>query len=433
MGAGIFGKLLGSLEAAGEKIPDQRRSSGNLTYQLLDAIKSAFAVFFFQHPSLLDFQKAMKKRKKRNNVETLFGATEIPSDNQIRTLVDGIAPESLGEAFEGTLRTAEEAGAIKPYRVLDGGVLLALDGLWYYSSQEIHCEHCLSRSHGEGTTYYHSAVAGAIVRPGSNQVLAVMGEPVRNGDGREKQDCEREAGKRWLLAHGPEYQWLKATLLGDDLYSDQPFCQAVLAQKMRFLFTCKAESHPWLSETVEQSFLEEQEVKKGDGRHNQISTYRWINGVPLRDSKDALMVNYLYMQIRNEKTGKAGYTNSWVTDKEITAENVELLASCARARWKIENEHHNVLKNRGYNLEHNFGHGKEHASEIFLLLNLLAFQFHTIVELCDEEYRKARASFGRRDSFFQHMQAALHYALHESWRDFLIFVRGEDADNDPGG
>ena len=216
----------------------------------------------------------MKERKKRNNVETLFGVMNIPSDNQIRTLPDGIAPESLGEVFERTLRMADEAGAMKPYRVLDGGVLLALDGLWYYASQEIHCEHCLSRRHGEETTYYHSAVAGAIVRPGNNQVLPVMGEPIRNGDGQEKQDCEHEAGKRWLLAHGNEYRWLKATLPGDDLYSDQPFCEAVLAQKMSFLFTCKPDSHPWLSETVEQSFLEEHEVKKWTGRHNQISTYR---------------------------------------------------------------------------------------------------------------------------------------------------------------
>jgi len=145
------------------------------------------------------------------------------------------------------------------------------------------------------------------------------------------------------------------------------------------------------------------------------------------------MVNYLYLQIRNEKTGKTSYTNSWVTDKKITSENVELLASCGRARWKIENEHNNVLKNRGYNLEHNFGHGKKHASEIFLLLNLLAFQFHTILELCDEDYQNARNSFGRRDSYFHHMQAALRYALHESWRDFLLFVKGVDDDFDDDG
>jgi len=268
------------------------------------------------------------------------------------------------------------------------------------------------------------------VRPGSTSVIPVMAEPIRNSDGQEKQDCELKAGKRWLSARGEEYQWLGATLLGDDLYSNQPFCEMVIENKMSFIFTCKPDSHPWLTETVEHSFLEEKAVKKWTGRSNQISTYRWINGVPLRDSKDALMVNYLYLQARNEKTGEVGYTNSWVTDKKITAENVEHLASCGRVRWKIENEHHNVLKNRGYHLEHNFGHGKQHACQIFLLLNLLAFQFHTILELCDEDYRKARASFGRRDSYFQHMQAALRYALHESWRDFLLFVLSEDIDDD---
>ena len=147
MGAEIFSRLLGSLEAVGGSIPDKRRGGGNLTYQLLDAIKSAFVVFFFQHPSLLDFQRAMKKRKKRNNVQTLFGAVKIPSDNQIRTLLDGIDPGLLGQAFAENVRIAEEHKALGPYRVLDGGVLLALDGMWHYSSQEIHCEHCLHRTH----------------------------------------------------------------------------------------------------------------------------------------------------------------------------------------------------------------------------------------------------------------------------------------------
>jgi hypothetical protein len=429
MGAGIFEKLLNNLKAVVGTIPDQRRSGGNLTYQLLDAVISAFVVFFFQHPSLLDFQKTMKRRKKRNNVETLFGDIAIPSDNQIRTLVDGIEPELLGKVFDSNLRAAEKAGAIKPYQILDGGVLLALDGLWYYSSEEIHCDYCLRRSHDGSTMYYHSAVAAAIVRPGSNTVLPVMSEPIKNTDGHEKQDCELKAGKRWLEAHGQEYQWLQATLLGDDLYSNQPFCESVLAQKMSFIFTCKPDSHPWLKETVEHSFLEEKVIRKWNGRSHQVSTYQWINGVPLRDSKDALMVNYFYLQIKNEKTGKVSYTNSWITDKKITVDNVELLASCGRARWKIENEHNNVLKNRGYNLEHNFGHGKKHASEIFLLLNFLAFQFHAILELCDEDYRKARASFGRRDSYFQHMQAAMRYALHQSWQDFILFVLDEDDDD----
>jgi hypothetical protein len=78
----------------------------------------------------------MKERRKRDNLETLFGAGQIPGENQIRTLLDGIDPPVMGGVFERNLRMADEAGIIGQYRVLDRGVLLALDGLWRYSSRE---------------------------------------------------------------------------------------------------------------------------------------------------------------------------------------------------------------------------------------------------------------------------------------------------------
>jgi hypothetical protein len=70
---------------------------------------------------------------------------------------------------------------------------------------------------------------------------------------------------------------------------------------------------------------------------------------------------------------------------------------------------------------------------MFFPLNPLAFQFHTLLEPGDEDYRKARASVGRRDMFFYHIRAALRYAVHETWRDFLLFIRGEDFIDDDGG
>jgi hypothetical protein len=170
----------------------------------------------------------------------------------------------------------------------------------------------------------------------------------------EKQDCELNAGKRWLKNYGEEYAWLKPTLLGDDLFSNYPFCTAVLKENMSFIFTCKPKSHPWLTETVENSFLEKKIVSKWNGRSHQVSTYRWINSVPIRDeAKGSLMVNYFSLEIKNKESGATVFHNSWITDKPIDEYNVVLLADCGRARWKIENEHNNVLKNRGYNLEHN--------------------------------------------------------------------------------
>ena len=87
-----------------------------------------------------------------------------------------------------------------------------------------------------------------------------------------------------------------------------------------------------------------------------------------------------------------------------------------------------MLKNHGYNLAHNFGHGQNHASENFCLMNFLAFLFHTILYLGDENYRAARDRAGRRDSFQYALQYAFIRFLHESWEAFIIFVWGDEPD-----
>jgi len=129
-----------------------------------------------------------------------------------------------------TACAAEERGALDSYRVLDEGVLIALDGVWYHSSEKISCKRCLHVTKGDRTTYYHTILAATIVKPGDTVVLPVMGEPIGNEGGGEKQDCERNAAKRWLAKHAAEYARLKPTLLGDDLFSCQPICEAALAE-----------------------------------------------------------------------------------------------------------------------------------------------------------------------------------------------------------
>jgi hypothetical protein len=350
--------------------------------------------------------------------------------------MDQIDPAHFGAVFNESLLVAQKHGALSSYRVLDGGVLIALDGVWYHSSEKISCKHCLhkttvdKKTKEEVTTYYHTILAGTIVKPGKAEVLPVMGEPIRNEDGQEKQDCERKAMKRWLFNYGDVYKWLKPTLLGDDLFSCYSICKSVLDQGLSFIFTCKEESHPWLTETVKNSFLSEKTRKEWNGRHHVIYRYQWLNGVDIRDNPETLKVNYVYLEIENCRSGKVTYRNSWVTDKAVNEENVEQIASCGRARWKIENEHNNVLKNHGYNLEHNFGHGKEHASEMFCLLNFLAFLYHGILWLSDANYHKARMLAGRRSEFFVDLRGALRYGLHEDWDAFLHFVVSQDEEPD---
>ena len=227
MERGKLGALVDCLSAAVDKLAARPEYSAS-RYTNRDAVNSAFAAFFFQFPSLLRYMREMEEQEKRDNVQSLFDVKGIPSDNQIRNIVDGIAPEAISGVFNETLKAAQQTGVIKEYRVLDKGVLLAIDGVWYFSSENIHCPHCLTKKTDkdgeEQTTYYHAAVAGAVVKPGCNKVLPAAAEIIRNSDGEKKQDCELSAGKRWLKAHGAEYAWMKPTLLGDDLYSNRSFC-----------------------------------------------------------------------------------------------------------------------------------------------------------------------------------------------------------------
>jgi hypothetical protein len=183
MGRGIFKGLLKNLETAGAALPDTRRKGFDLLYQLTDALKSALSVFFFQHKSMLEFQRTMKEKRKRSNLESVMGVKEIPSNVQITTLLDGISPDSVSSVFNENLRLADSWGALAPFRTLDGGALIALDGVWYFSSPEIHCPHCLHLTKDGVTTYFHSALAGTIVMPGNSQVLPLAPEMITNADG----------------------------------------------------------------------------------------------------------------------------------------------------------------------------------------------------------------------------------------------------------
>ena len=194
---------------------------------------------------------------------------------------------------------------------------------------------------------------------------------------------------RWLATHGPRYAHLKPVYLGDDLSSRQATCEAVRAVGGHFLFTAKPSSHKTLYDFLDGAEVPVLERQIKQGARFVTHRYRWLEGVPIRDGKDALLVNWLQIEIV-DPAGKVTYRNSFITDLPVNASNVAELAVCARARWKIENETFNTLKTKGYNLEHNFGHGKQHLAPVLAILNLLAFACHTVCELGDKAWRAAR-------------------------------------------
>jgi hypothetical protein len=405
-------------------LPDQRkgpRRDGD--YSMAAIGLSAFSLFFMGSPSFLEHQRVLERGQGRSNCQSLFGMAAIPSDNYIRLMLDGAVPASFDGLF---MRAIEQAGPLTRFQCLGGRVLIALDGSEYFCSRKIQCSQCSTRRRSDGgTEYFHGFLGASVVAPGHQQVLPLPPEFIAPQDGAEKQDCERNAAKRWLARHGPALAHLRPIYLGDDLFACQPIAAVIQRTGDNFILTCKPSSHPTIAEYLHGARLEEhcQTVCQRGKRTTTI--YRWLSGVPLRGTADAILVNWFSVETRNT-SGKRTYYNSFVTDLPVNAATVAELAACGRARWKIENETFNVLKTNGYNLEHNFGHGKRTLASVFLTLNLLAFAFHTAAYLAMLAWQQAVTACGATYRFFENLRTITNYVVFADWSHLLRAIATAD-------
>ena len=403
------------------------RTGKNTQYDMIDVGIGAFSVFFTQSPSFRSFQEDMKRRKGQCNAESLFGMDQVPSDNQIRALLDPVAPSNLAPVFREVYHRLERAKVLNGYRSFGHNLLVVIDGTQYFSSQKLHCEQCNTRELSNGkTNYFHSVLTPVIAQPGNAHVIALEPEYILPQDGKEKQDCEIEAAKRWVGANGDFYAQQGVTIMGDDLFSRQPFIQVLKDKHLNFILVCKPDSHETLYATVDflaaSGVLATYQKRFWNGNYAEIYTYRYANQLPLRGDPETIQVNWCELTITREDTGEQLYKNAFCTDFRVEESNVEAIVRDGRTRWKVENENNNVLKTKGYHLEHNFGHGSQHLASLLLSLNLLAFLFHTVLDLVDEKYRRIRQALRTRRKFFQHIETLLCYIQFSSWDDLFAFM-----------
>ena len=297
-----------------------------------------------------------------------------------------------------------------------------MDGTEYFRSRQIHCASCSTRTLKTGEThYFHSVVTPVIVCPGQSQVIPLVPEFIVPQDGHDKQDCETAAAKRWLSQHGQRFSPLKVTILGDDLYCHQPWCQQLLEQHLNFILVCRPESHITLYEHLDGIDLPTLTTKRWTGKVEETYTYRYLNGVPLKDGDEALLVNWCELTV-TRADGKVTYKNAFATNHTLSADNVAEVVLAGRTRWKVENENNNTLKTKGYNLEHNFGHGKQHLSSLLATLNILSLLFHTVLGLLDQKYKLLRSHLPTRKTFFDDLRALTRYMYFDSWDHLLTFM-----------
>jgi hypothetical protein len=400
------------------EIPDFRQEA-KVEHVVHDVLMSGFAMMFYQDRSLLQFQQRLEEAIHKNNLQTLFRVESIPKESQMRGVIDEVESRQLEPLFEDFFRPLQRGKHLEGYRVLGDYYLISMDGSGYFSSDKIHCRGCLKKETKKGKIWYeHEIVQAALMHPGKRQVLPLAPEEVKNTDGRDKQDCEIEAGKRLAKKIRRSHGKLKIIIVGDSLYSKQPFMEELAEEGMRYVLVVKEDDHKllmeWVSEQRQLKEVSRLEVKDKRGR---LHIYEWINEVPLNGNKNTLWVNYVEYWLVDG--GEVTYHNSWVTDFGVGEGNVGELVRIGRCRWKIENETFNTLKNQGYHIEHNFGHGEKHLSINFFLLNLLAFFMHQIFELTDLLYQECRRAFGSRRNLWDHLRSSIHLLIFPDWETLL--------------
>ena len=422
-----FDPLIRKIHWRAKQLPDARDKASR-SYSVADAVMSAIALFALKDPSLLAFQE----RCNDMNMKRLFRIEHVPSDTQMREILDPLQPDLLRPLFNDVLRELQRGKALEAFHFLEGYCLLSMDGSGYYSSKKVHCEHCLqrtSRKTGE-ITYHHQMLGAAVVHPDHRQVIPLAPEPIIKQDGNNKNDCERNASKRLLQKIRDEHPHWKLIVVEDGLASNAPHIRQLKRLQMRFLLGAKPDDHEHLFEQVSQAesagrvtrlHWTEDTKKAYDTKKKGVAcAIRFAHQLPLNQSNADLLVNFLeYTETTSD--GSILKRFSWVTDLDITSDNARHWVRGGRARWKIENETFNTLKNQGYQFGHNFGHGKQNLSTIFVVLMMLAFLVDQTQELCCplfQAVRKKRVTrrslWDHQRSHFRHFEFTSMQQLHET-------------------
>src|SRR5438128_1769230 len=382
---------------------------------LTDALMSAFAMFSLKSPSLLAFDK----QRVEGNLETIYGIPRAPCDTRMRERLDPVSPESLRPSFKRVFRQLQRGKALEDMVLLDGHYLVALDGTRYFSSPTIHCASCLHKVHRNGSiTYYHQMLGAALIHPDFRAVIPLMPEPIIKQDGTEKNDCERNAAKRFIAKLRQDHPHLKCIITEDSLSSNAPHIETLHDHGCHYILGVKEGDHTYLFKQV-QAAEEAGRVTSYD-RHDRaagvVHRFRFVNDMPLNESRADIRVHVIdYWEVGPDKIQHF----SWVTDIRVSQRNVYPLMRAGRARWKIENETFNTLKNQGYNFEHNYGHGEQNLSVVFAMLMMLAFLVDQTQQLCCALFQAVWAKLGSKRLLWERMRSLFYTYELESMRQLL--------------
>jgi hypothetical protein len=416
--------LFRTLQSGFERIPDHRPRP---SIPLRDALLSAFAMFSLKDPSLLAFDK----RRADANLKSLYGIGQIPSDTRMREILDPVDPQQLRPLFNDVFRDLQRGKALEQFVFHEGCYLLALDGTGYFSSPTVHCNSCLQKvnSRTGEVTYSHQMLGAVLVHPDFREVIPLAPEPIIKQDGTTKNDCERNAAKRLLRKVRQEHPHLRVLVIEDGLASNGPHIRELQDLNMHFLLGAKPGDHAFLFEKLLDEYDNDRVTtltyQLPGGGSREIS---FAHGLPLNEANPDLLLNFLQCH-EFDAAGNTQKVFSWVTDLELTSQNAPHLVRGGRARWKIENETFNTVKNQGYQFEHNFGHGEQNLSVVLAMLMMLAFLVDQTQQLCCPLFQAVWEKSGSKRGLWDQIRSHFRHFVFTSMRHLYEVMLHDLAKN----
>jgi len=399
-----------------DQIPDHRPAQPKIS--LGDALMSGFAMFSLKDPSLLAFDE--RREDPSDNFRNVYGINAVPSDTQMRTILDPVDPGALRSCFTDIFRCLQRGKVLEDYAFFDGAYLVSLDGTTYHNSDNICCSSCLVKRHrNQVVSYYHQLLGATIVHPDLKEVIPLAPEPIIKQDGCQKNDCERNATRRWLKHFRADHPLLKIIVVEDALSSNAPHLRDLAEANANYIIGVKEGDHAFLFQKLREAddAGQTRHLTQVDAKDNVIRHYRWHLQVPLNESQADCLVDVLeYWEI--QANGNILYF-SWITDLPLTEQTVYDVMRGGRARWKIENECFNTLKNQGYHLEHNYGHGQKNLSVVLVILLMLAFLVDQVQQRCCPLFQAARARHRTNRYFWERVRSLFEEHIFVSMAELL--------------
>jgi hypothetical protein len=404
--------ITGLLQEARSRFSDIPDNKSNTSIPLVDHLMSGLAVFGLKYPSLLQFDQDQNNDMTRANLSTLYGINHAPCDTYFRERLDELDPKYLRKVYKALLANLQRGKGLEGFSYLDDHYLLSIDGTGFFSSSKVHCDQCCQKNHRDGKiTYYHQILGAVLVHPDCKEVFPLSPEPILKQDGARKNDCERNAAKRLLEDTRREHPQMKFIVVEDALASNAPHIRLLQSLAFKYILGVKETDHAYLFDwvdihpnTAHYEYIDEEGV---------LHHFRYLNHAPLNYANSDLAVNFIeYWEIK--VSGRKQHF-SWVTDIPVREDNLMQLMHGGRARWKIENETFNTLKNHGYHFEHNFGHGKKHLSTVMAHLMMLAFLIDQIQQRSCKLFNAAVKEAKSRLQFWRKLRSLFDNYLIPDW------------------